>query len=361
MCQHYGIDLIKKKFGIKRNLTENPKKNLPLFLERISMLLEAGLPIDIAFRSMSRNNSNDYFSNMATSTSERLGEGEILSVILEEENIVFDPFDIAVIKASEETGDLFNGFSQLLEHHKKRQALNQKLKSTFTYPAILTVAAVVAIIMLLTVVVPKFESLIHQNNINPPLITSIMLSSSEIIRDYGWVAILLISMLVFYCKLPNGRKLFQYWLIRAPWLGNIIESLAVECWARGMALLLNRGIPLPQALVLCSNLYGNFEMREAATRFTQQIKEGRKLTTLMAEAGYFPDATIQLVSIGEETGELDKMLEKSADYLAMDTYSKLGSVISILEPLIILILGGIIALVVIALMTTTMGLNLMVV
>ena len=97
MCQHYGIDLIKKKFGIKRNLTENPKKNLPLFLERVSMLLEAGLPIDIAFRSMSRNNSNDYFSNMATSTSERLGEGEILSVILEEENIVFDPFDIAVV------------------------------------------------------------------------------------------------------------------------------------------------------------------------------------------------------------------------------------------------------------------------
>jgi type II secretory pathway component PulF len=118
---------------------------------------------------------------------------------------------------------------------------------------------------------------------------------------------------------------------------------------------------LPQALELSAQLYSNEEMRKVGQRIAQQTVEGRKLTTLMLEAGQFPDAIIQLIRIGEETGNLGIMFDKSANYLARETQLQLESTISILEPLIIIVLGGVVALVVIALMTTTMSLNLMVI
>ena len=346
---------------LQGNLFDNPRKQLPLFLEQIATLLEAGLPIDIAFRSMGRDSNSSYFPAMAIATAARLEKGELLSDILEEEDKIFNTFDIAIIRTSETSGDLVKGFSELFKYHKKHVALRQKLRTTFTYPAILAAASVFTIIILLTVVIPQFEPMLVQQKNAPPLITLMMLSSSRFLMEYGWIAITLTMFLTLYFQTPPGRKQFHNWIIKAPRVGSIVESIAVEQWSRGMALLLDRGIPLPEALELGATLYVNEEMRTVGQRIAKQTVEGRQLTNSMAEAGHFPDSIIQLTLIGEETGNLGTMLGKSADYLATEIQSKLEATISILEPLIIIVLGGIVALVVIALMTTTMSLNLMVI
>ena len=345
---------------LQGSLFDSPRKQLPLFLEQMATLLEAGLPIDIAFRSMGRNSHSGYFPNMAFATAARLEKGELLSDILEEENKIFNAFDIAIIRTSETSGDLVEGFSQLFKYHKKHEALRQKLRATFTYPAILASASLITIIILLTVVIPQFEPMLGQQKNAPPLITLMMLSSSHFLIEYGWIAFSVIMFLMLYIQTRNGRKQFHNWIIKAPRVGSIVESIAIEQWSRGMALLLDRGIPLPKALELGAPLYNNDEMIRAGQRIAKQTAEGRQLTISMAEAGHFPDSIIQLTRIGEETGDLGIMFEKSADYLTTEIQSKLESTISILEPLIIIVLGGIVALVVIALMTTTMSLNLMV-
>ena len=331
-----------------------------MFLAQIATLLEAGLPIDVAFRSMGRNSHSGYFPDMAIATAARLEKGELLSDILEEEDKIFNAFDIAIIRTSETSGDLFEGFSKLFKYHKKHEALRQKLRATFTYPAVLAAASLITIIILLTVVIPQFEPMLVQQKNAPPLITLMMLSSSHFLIAYGWIVFSVIMFLILYVQTPNGRKQFHNWIIKAPRVGSIVESIAIEQWSRGMALLLDRGIPLPKALELGAPLYNNDEMRRAGQRIAKQTAEGRQLTISMAEAGHFPDSIIQLTRIGEETGDLGIMFEKSADYLTTEIQSKLESTISILEPLIIIVLGGIVALVVIALMTTTMSLNLMV-
>ncbi len=346
---------------LQGSLFDSPRKQLPLFLEQMATLLEAGLPIDIAFRSMGRNSHSGYFPNMAFATAARLEKGELLSDILEEENKIFNAFDIAIIRASETSGDLVEGFSQLFKYHKKHEALRQKLRATFTYPAILASASLITIIILLTVVIPQFEPMLGQQKNAPPLITLMMLSSSNFLIEYGWIVFSVIMFLILYVQTPSGRKQFYNWIIKAPRVGSIVESIAVEQWSRGMALLLDRGTPLPKALELGAPLYNNEEMRRAGQKIAQQTAEGRQLTILMAEAGHFPDSIIQLTRIGEETGDLGIMFEKSADYLNTEIQSKLEAAISILEPLIIIVLGGIVALVVIALMTATMSLNLMVI
>jgi type IV pilus assembly protein PilC len=331
-----------------------------LFLEQIATLLEARLPIDVAFRSLGRNSHSGYFPDMAIATAARLEKGELLSDILEEEDKIFNAFDIAIIRTSETSGDLVEGFSQLFKYHKKHEALRQKLRATFTYPAVLAAASLITIVILLTVVIPQFEPMLVQQKNAPPLITLMMLSSSHFLIAYGWIVFSVIIFLILYVQTPNGRKQFHNWIIKAPRVGSIVESIAIEQWSRGMALLLDRGIPLPKALELGAPLYNNDEMRRAGQRIAKQTAEGRQLTISMAEAGHFPDSIIQLTRIGEETGDLGIMFEKSADYLTTEIQSKLESIISILEPLIIIVLGGIVALVVIALMTTTMSLNLMV-
>ena len=347
-------------FKLQGRLFESPRKHLPLFLEQIATLLEAGLPIDIAFRSMGRNSHSGYFPDMAIATATRLEKGELLSDILEEDDKIFNAFDIAIIRTSETSGDLVEGFSQLFKYHKKHEALRQKLRTTFTYPAVLVAASLITIIILLTVVIPQFEPMLVQQKNAPPLITLMMLSSSHFLIEYGWIAFSVIMFLMLYIQTRNGRKQFHNWIIKAPRVGSIVESIAIEQWSRGMALLLDRGIPLPKALELGAPLYNNDEMIRAGQRIAKQTAEGRQLTISMAEAGHFPDSIIQLTRIGEETGDLGIMFEKSADYLTTEIQSKLESTISILEPLIIIVLGGIVALVVIALMTTTMSLNLMV-
>ncbi len=345
---------------LQGSLFDSPRKHLSLFLEQIATLLEAGLPIDIAFRSMGRDNHSGYFPDMAIATAARLEKGELLSDILEDEDKIFNTFDIAIIRTSETSGDLVAGFSQLFKYHKKREALRQKLRTTFTYPAILAVASLITIVILLTVVIPQFEPILVQQKNAPPLVTLMMLSSSHFLMEYGWIAILVIMFLILYFQTPDGKKQFYNRIIKAPRVGSIIESIAVEQWSRGMALLLDRGIPLPKALELGAPLFNNEEMRRAGQRIAKQTAEGRQLTISMAESGHFPDSIIQLARIGEETGNLSIMFEKSADYLTTEIQSKLEAAISILEPLIIIVLGGIVALVVIALMTTTMSLNLMV-
>ena len=297
---------------------------------------------------------------MAIATAARLEKGELLSDILEEEDKIFNAFDIAIIRTSETSGDLVEGFSQLFRYHKKHEALRQKLRATFTYPAVLAAASLITIIILLTVVIPQFEPMLVQQKNAPPLITLMMLSSSHFLIAYGWIAFSVVMFLILSVQTPNGRKQFHNWIIKTPRVGSIVESIAIEQWSRGMALLLDRGIPLPKALELGAPLYNNDGMRRAGQRIAKQTAEGRQLTISMAEAGHFPDSIIQLTRIGEETGDLGIMFEKSADYLTTEIQSKLESTISILEPLIIIVLGGIVALVVIALMTTTMSLNLMV-
>ena len=343
------------------NLFDRPGKKLPLFLEQVATLLAAGLPIDIALRSVGRDSNSSYFPTMAIATAARLEKGELLSDILEEEDKTFNAFDIAIIRTSETSGDLVEGFSQLFKYHKKRDALRQKLRTTFTYPAILAAASVITIIILLTVVIPQFEPILVQQKNTPPLTTLMMLSSSHFLMEYGWIAITVTMFLILYFQTPTGRKQFHSWIIKAPRVGFIAESIAVEQWSRGIALLLDRGIPLPKALELGATLYVNEEMRTVGQRIAKQTMEGRQLTNSMTEAGHFPDSIIQLARIGEETGNLGAMFEKSADYLSTEIQSKLEATVSILEPLIIIVLGGIVALVVIALMTTTMSLNLMVI
>jgi len=331
--------------------------DLRLFFRQLSTLLEAGLPVDRAFRVLSGDRAMAGFSRLAGGIAESVEAGESVSTAVAAAEEVFDGFDRAVIAAAEKTGELGPGISALARHHESRHAEREKLRSALTYPAVLTVAALAAISALLVFVIPRFEPIFRQGGTDMPALTQGLLALSDGVRDFGWIGLMLIGILLSGLCTPAGRRQADEALLRLPVFGRLLESLEIERWARGLSLLAGRGVALPEALQIAAELFTNAVMREAGETLAYRVREGRSLSAAAAESGRFPDAAIQLIRIGEESGNLALMLERAADYHGGEARGRLARLTALIEPVIILVLGGIVATVVVALMLTVTSLN----
>jgi type II secretory pathway component PulF len=331
--------------------------DLRLFFRQLSTLLKAGLPVDRAFRVVAGDRSMAGLSELAAGIAGRIEAGESLSAAIEALDGPFDGFDRAVIAAAEKTGELGPGIAALARHHEARHAEREKLRSALTYPAVLTVAALAAITALMVFVIPRFEPIFRQGRTDMPALTEALLTLSQGIRDFGWIGLMLIGVLLAGLFTPAGRRQADEALLRLPLFGRLLESLEVERWARGLALLAGRGVSLPEALRIAAALFSNAVMREAGDILADRVREGRSLSTAAAESGRFPEAAIQLIRIGEESGNLDMMLERAAEYHGGEARGRLARLTALIEPVIILVLGGIVAIVTVALMLTVTSLN----
>lgn len=333
------------------------RADLRLFFRQLSTLLEAGLPADRAFRVLAGDRAMAGLSVLAGGIAARLEAGESLSGAVGEAGDPFDGFDRAVVAASERTGELGPGIAALARHHETRHAEREKLRTALTYPAVLTVAALGAITALMVFVIPRFEPIFRQGGTDMPALTQGLLTLSDAIRDHGWIALVIVGILLTGLFTPAGRRQADEALLRLPVLGRLLESTEIERWARGLSLLAGRGVPLPDALDIASALFSNALMREAGERLAARVREGRTLSAAAAESGRFPDAALQLIRIGEESGSLDLMLARAADYHGEEARGRLARLTALIEPVIILVLGGVVATVVIALMLTVTSLN----
>ncbi|UUX48620.1 type II secretion system F family protein [Nisaea acidiphila] len=331
--------------------------DLRLFFRQLSTLLDAGLPADRAFRVLAGDRAMAGLAGVAGKIAARLEAGESLSSAIGEAGEPFDGFDRAVIAASEKTGELGPGIAALARHHETRHADREKLRTALTYPAVLTVAAIGAITALMVFVIPRFEPIFRQGGTDMPALTQGLLTLSEAVRDYGWIALVLAGTLLAGLFTPAGRRQADEALLRMPVFGRLLESIEIERWTRGLSLLAGRGVPLPDALVVASALFSNGVMREAAEQLAARVREGRTLSAAAAESGRFPDAALQLIRIGEESGSLDLMLARTADYHGEEARGRLTRLTALIEPFIIIVLGGVVATVVIALMLTVTSLN----
>lgn len=335
----------------------SPRGDLRLFFRQLSTLLEAGLPVERAFRVLAGDRAMAALSGLATAIAGRLEAGERLSAAFDTSEGPLDGFDRAVIAASERSGDLGPGIAALAQHHETRHAEREKLRSALTYPAVLSLAVIAAIAALMVFVIPRFEPIFRQGGTEMPGLTVTLLVVSEVLRDHGWILLVAVGTIVAGLVTPAGRRQADEALLRLPILGRLLEALEIERWARGLALLSGRAVPLPEALDFASALFSNAVMREAGEHLSARVREGRLLSAATAESGRFPEAAIQLIRIGEESGSLAPMLERVAAYHGEEARGRLARLTTLIEPVIILVLGGIVAMVVVALMLTVTSLN----
>ena len=356
----YFITQIKEQGSVSsfsafiENLKSISLKEISIFCRLFSTMVDAGLPLVSCLNVLIEQSDNPRMKKALQDVYKKVKEGETLSQSLGDHPRIFPGLMINMVEAGEVGGVLDDVLSRLAEHFEKEHKMNAKVKSAMTYPAVVSCVAVLAVVFILTFVLPSFVQMFASANKELPLLTRFVLAISGFLINY---AIVIIPGVVAGCyglrvalQKEKTRKLFDSFILKLPVVGMLTRKVGIARFSRTLSTLLHGGVPIITALEVVQKTIGNLSMMEALAEAQGGIKEGRGLAATLAESKIFTPMVIQMVSIGEESGALDKMLEKIADFYESDVDDVVNRLSSIMEPLIIVVLGVVIGTIIMAIM-----------
>ena len=288
-------------------------------------------------------------------------EGTSLADALKGHPRVFTDLYINMVRAGEASGSLDVVLLRLADYTENYAALRDKVRSALTYPVLMGIVGAAILFFLLSYVVPKVTKLFSENQATLPLMTTILLAISGFLQDYWWlvlgtIAIIAISVRVS-TRTPAGRLRFDRFVLAFPYVGKLIKKVALARFARTLSTLLTSGITLLTALDIVKNVVSNTVLSQAIDDARSSIREGQSIAPPLKKSGLFPAMLVHMIAVGEKSGELEAMLAKAADAYDREVESSVTAVTSILEPVMILIGGGVVLFIVMAILLPIFELN----
>jgi general secretion pathway protein F len=343
-------------FGERLSTTE-----LALFTRQMASLLEAGLPLEQAFSALLEQAERAYVRDLIASIRAEVMGGASLSDALSRHPRDFADIYRALVASGEQIGHLSRVLSRLADYIERRNALVQKVKLAFTYPAIVTVVAFAIVIFLLTYVVPQIVSVFANTKQKLPLLTVVMLAISDFVRNYGWIVLLIVIGLAMAwrraLKQPALKQRWHTWLLTAPLYGKFERSLNTSRFASTLAITTGSGVPILRALQTSRDTLSNVAMRQLVEDATASVREGVSLARALAVQKHFPPMLIHMIRAGEITGELPAMLERAATAQEQDLERRTLTIAGLLEPALILAMGVVVLLIVLAVLMPIIEIN----
>lgn len=348
-----------------RRWSRGPARNdVTLFIRALETLVGAGLNADRALAVAAESSDRRDLAEAAEALRARLRSGVPLSEAMEAYPRLFDGFDRAMVRAGESGSALAPALGRLADARERRERLVSAVTSALIYPAVLLSAAAVSVIVLLTVVVPQFEALFRESAAELPLLTQVVIGVAGLLRDWGWIAALLIAGGWFYARqrlrTPEGRAERDRRLLAMPLAGPLLRALAAERLCRSLAALLGSGVALPEALRLSAATAGNAAVAERAAAAATAVRGGDRLADALSRRGVLPPLVLGLLRVGEESGSLAAMLRQAADGLAADAETRLRRLVALIEPVLIVVIGVVVAVIVLALLSAIIGVHALV-
>ena len=346
----------RRGFGERLSTTE-----LALFTRQMASLLEAGLPLEQAFTALLEQAERAYLRDLIASIRAEVIGGAALSDALSRHPRDFAEIYRALVASGEQIGQLSRVLSRLADYIERRNALVQKVRLAFTYPAIVTVVAFAIVIFLLTYVVPQIVSVFANTKQKLPLLTVIMLAISEFVRNYGIVvAIALIGAWFAWRRAlenPSLKRRWHTWLLTAPMYGKFERSLNTARFASTLAITTGSGVPILRALETSRDTLSNVAMRELVEEASDAVREGVSLARSLSAQRHFPPMLVHMIRAGEITGELPAMLDRAAAAQEADLERRTLTVAGLLEPALILAMGVVVLLIVLAVLMPIIEIN----
>lgn len=334
---------------------------LSLFTRQLASLLEASLPLEQAFTALLEQAERTYVRDLIASIRSEIMGGASLSDALSQHPRDFADIYRALVASGEQIGQLSRVLSRLADYIERRNALVQKVKLAFTYPAIVTVVAFAIVIFLLTYVVPQIVSVFANTKQKLPLLTVIMLGISDFVRNYGWIVFLIVVALIFAwraaLKDPAIKMRWHMWLLNAPMYGKFERSLNTARFASTLAITTGSGVPILRALQTSRDTLSNVAMRGQVEDATTSVREGVGLARALSAHKHFPPMLIHMIRAGEVTGELPAMLERAANAQEQDLERRALTIAGLLEPVLILVMGVVVLLIVLAVLMPIIEIN----
>ncbi|SFH83720.1 type II secretion system protein F (GspF) [Collimonas sp. OK307] len=334
---------------------------IALFTRQLASLLEASLPLEQALTALLEQSERSYQRDLIASIRSDVMGGASLSSALAGHPRDFAEIYRALVASGEQIGQLSRVLSRLADYIERRNSLVQKVKLAFTYPAIVTVVAFVIVIFLLTYVVPQIVSVFANTKQKLPMLTVMMLATSDFVRNYGWIVLIAVIAL-FYAwrtalKNPATKMRWHTWLLSAPLYGKFERSLNTARFASTLAITTGSGVPILKALQTSRDTLSNVAMRQQVDTAATSVREGVGLARALAAHKHFPPMLIHMIRAGEVTGELPAMLERAASAQEQDLERRAMTIAGLLEPALILAMGVVVLLIVLAVLMPIIEIN----
>lgn len=332
------------------------------FTAQFAVLIDAGLPVVRSLKVLAKQQKAGGFKTVLEEVAESVEQGSSLSEAFAMHPKAFDRLYVNMVKAGEAGGILDTILQRLADFLEKAARLKKKVIGAMIYPIIVMSVAVMILTGIMIFVVPAFEKMFKEQGFTLPLPTAILVEVSRAIVNpfIGGIAILLlvVGALAFgaWSRTPTGTRVVDSLKLKLPIFGNIIQKAVTARFTRTLGTLVQAGVPILEALNICKNAIGNVVLGAAIEKVAASIKEGETIAGPLSETGMFDDLVVNMIDVGEETGELDKMLIKVADTFDVYVDIAVESLVSILEPVLIVFMGGAIGFIVIALFLPLVGL-----
>ena len=336
-------------------------KNLLIFTQELSTLISAGLPIDRSLQILGSLTENRRLREVVQDILKRIEGGNSLAEALENHPRIFSKLYINMVKAGESGGFLETILSRLARYLQSTKEIREYLVSVMIYPLILTGVSGISITVLVTFVIPRFARIFTDMKQAIPLPTQIMLAISQSVKDYWWVGLGIIALVYLGLKIYNQNedRKWRWDLFKLRWIavGNLIKKVEIARFSRTLGTLLQSGVPILPALNLVREISQNLAISRAITHIHDRLREGKGISKSLRETDVFPPLAVHMIEVGEETGRLDEMLAKVAETYEENVQTSVKRFVSLLEPLIILVMGLIVGFIVISMLLAIFSIN----
>ena len=352
----FGMTLSRPSWG-----SPIPLKDLMTITQQLATLVDSGLTLDDGLSTLVKLSETEKTRSVLADIRKQVHAGSSFADALAEHPKVFSKLYVNMIRAGEAGGILGEALSRLALFMEKSVELKNSIRSAMVYPAILTLVGGTAVIVLITFVIPQFSKLFEEMGAALPIPTQIMLGLSSLIIDY-WPALILgftgfIAAFNLYLRTNNGRLKWDGMLLKLPLFGPLIQKIEVSRFSLTLATLLKSGVPILQAMEIVRSIIINRVISDSIIVIQQALKKGQGLSGPLQKAGVFPPMAVHMITVGETSGALDKMLTKVSNTYDKEVEQSIKQVISLIEPMMILFMAVVIGFIVVSMLLAIFSAN----
>ncbi|MFN2364705.1 MAG: type II secretion system F family protein, partial [Halarsenatibacteraceae bacterium] len=317
--------------------------DLAHFSQQLSVLIGAGIPLVSALGMMKEQASEKHVKEMLTEVVNSVEAGEPFSAALKSHPDYFPPLFLHLVKAGETGGVLDDILEELVDYYRRRDKINKEVKASLYYPVVIVFVAIVAVFILMGFVLPTITDMLLSFGGSMPLPTKILIGVSNFIASFWWAIILagivFILGLRAYIKSPSGKKKKDRLLLKLPVIGDLLMKIIIARFASTMALLLRSGVNIINALPVIEDVVNNDVYEEILQETRARVREGVVMSEPLDNSGEFPPMVIQMIRTGEESGNLEDMLNRTSDFYDIEVQNAIDGSISLIEPVMIIIMA----------------------
>ncbi len=344
-----AIDIVSSSSGWRSKLNfelTDPKvypKDLHLFCRQMYTMLKSGIPVTNALKRLAESTKNSTLKRTLYQMCENVAGGQSLSVVFKQYPKIFPPILRHIIGVGEQTGRLEEAFERVGEYISLELETVARLKKVMRYPIIVIIAITIAIVIVNIFVVPAFSKLFKSFSADLPIFTKILIAFSDfMLNNWGILVTAFICSAIgirYFISTNYGRQAFDLMQLKIPAIGPILEKILLARFARTMVMILKTGVPLNEGIDMIANSIGNTYFKNAINKIKANMESGESLGTSAKDVGLFPRIALQMIIVGEDSGELDRMMEEIALYYERDVDYEIDRIGDIIEPILLIFIG----------------------